>query len=425
MTAIVVGGGVAGLVAARELALKGRDVTLVESAERFGGMVQGIPLAGLTVDAGAEAYATRTPVVHDLCAELGLAVAEPAGRSHVWWPEHGAVPLARGFLGIPADLEDPALAILSAEELRRARRDLTDPVRDLGVTLADLVSARLGPAVLERLVTPLTRGVHGLTPDVMPLEQFAPGLAADTRAEGSLLRAVARRTGAGAAVEQPVGGMHQLVTALLNSLRAAGVSTRTESRVAAMRRRSGGWMLEVPGGDLEAELVVLAVPARVAARLLRPQGIQFNPPRTAVTRNLLLALRHDGLAAEPVGSGALLGNRPEGMLARSLTHYSAKWPWARRGGVEVVRVALPPEGEPDMAQVLANTSRILGVELGAEHLVDSHQATWTEMPRVVGAQERHALLQSVTKLEGLSLAGAWLAGNGLAAVVSSAKEATA
>ncbi|TRY19572.1 FAD-dependent oxidoreductase [Tessaracoccus rhinocerotis] len=425
MNAVVVGGGIAGLVAARELALRGTSVTLLESAERVGGMVHAVRLAGIDVDAGAEAYATRTPLVRELCAELGLAVAEPSGRSHVWWPDRGALPLARGFLGIPAGLDDAALAALGPEELERARADETAPVGDLGSTVADLVTARLGPAVLERLVAPLTRGVHGLAPENMPAEQFAPGLAEDTRRLGSLLRAVAERAGTGHAVEQPLGGMHQLVTALKTSLRASGVDVRTESRVAAIRRRSGNWVLEVPGGEAEARTVVLATPARVTARLLRPQGIRFTPPRTSVTRNLLLALRHPGLAVEPIGSGALLGARPEGMVARSVTHYSAKWPWARRDRVEVFRVALPPEGEPELAHVLGDLSRILGLELGPEHVVDSHQVTWTEMPRVIHPPEREELIASVRRLEGLTVAGAWLAGNGLAAVVASAKEATA
>lgn len=425
MSAIVVGGGVAGLVAARELALRGQSVTLLESTERIGGMVHGVRLAGIDVDAGAEAYATRTPLVRELCAELGLGVEEPSGRSHVWWPERGAVPLARGLLGIPATLDDEALAVLEPDELERARRDATDPVRDLGTTVADLVSARLGDAVLNRLVAPLTRGVHGLAPENMPAEQFAPGVAEDTRRLGSLVKAVAERAGANSPVEQPVGGMHQLVTALANSLRATGVEVRTESRVAAIRRRSGNWVLEVPGGEAEARTVVLATPARVTARLLRPQGIRFTPPRTSVTRNLLLAVRHPGLAEEPVGSGTLLGARPAGMVARSVTHYSAKWPWARRDRVEILRVALPPEVEPDLGQVLGDLSLILGLELGPEHVVDSHQATWTEMPRVVQPAARDELLASVQRLEGLSVAGAWLAGNGLAAVVASAKEATA
>lgn len=415
----------AGLAAARELALRGEPVTVLESTERLGGMVHGVALAGRVVDAGAEAYATRTPVVRELCAELGLEVAAPAGRSHVWWPERGALPLAEGLLGIPASLDDDALAVLGPAELARARADLEDPVSDLGHSVADLVTARLGEAVLQRLVAPLTRGVHGLAPENMPAEQFTPGLVEDTRRLGSLVRAVAERTSGGSPVEQPVGGMHQLVGALENSLRACGVTVRLEARVAAIRRRSGNWVLEVPGGEVEARTVVLATPARVTARLLRPQGIRFTPPRTSVTRNLLLAVRHPGLAAQPIGSGALLGARPESMLARSVTHYSAKWPWARHDRTEVLRVALPPQVEPDPQHVLRDLSLVLGVELGPEHVLATHQATWTEMPRVIASVERDELLQSVGQLDGLSMAGAWLAGNGLAAVVASAKEATA
>ncbi|KUF08070.1 FAD-dependent oxidoreductase, partial [Leucobacter sp. G161] len=55
----VVGGGVAGLVAARELALAGARVTVLEAAPELGGRVRAVELAGAPFDMGAEAFATR------------------------------------------------------------------------------------------------------------------------------------------------------------------------------------------------------------------------------------------------------------------------------------------------------------------------------------------------------------------------------
>lgn len=409
-TAVVVGGGISGLVAARQLVLAGHDVTVRESEEWFGGMVRGVELAGITVDSGAEAYATRTTDVADLCAELGLDVAEPASSSHVWWTDRGAFPLARGILGIPGSIDDPAFGVLSAEEKSLASKDLTEPVGDLGDTVADVVTSRLGPAVLQRLVEPLARGVYGTPAAAMPIERFAPGLKSAVAEHGSLLRAVAACAPRGAAVAQPVGGMHKLVEALVEWLTDAGASLQLAARVASLD--------EVP-----ADRVVLAVPARVASRLLRGRGIRFMPPRTSVTRSLLLAVRHPGLASDPIGSGLLIGHKPESMTARSLTHYSAKWPWARRDGVEVLRVALPPDHEPDLGPVLADVSTLLGLELTVDDVVAHHQATWTEMPKLFTGPDRERLDEQVARLEDISMAGAWLAGNGLAAVVRSAKEA--
>ena len=51
MTVIVVGGGVAGLVAARELVLGGEQVLLLEASDRLGGIVahqlEGVDQVGL------------------------------------------------------------------------------------------------------------------------------------------------------------------------------------------------------------------------------------------------------------------------------------------------------------------------------------------------------------------------------------------
>ncbi|KGM14846.1 hypothetical protein N867_14945, partial [Actinotalea fermentans ATCC 43279 = JCM 9966 = DSM 3133] len=83
MTVAVVGGGVAGLVVARDLAAAGRDVVLLEGGERLGGSVASHEVAGLVLDSGAESFATRTTAVADLLADLGLAddivTPSPAG----------------------------------------------------------------------------------------------------------------------------------------------------------------------------------------------------------------------------------------------------------------------------------------------------------------------------------------------------------
>ena len=65
-TAIVVGGGVSGLLAARELAAAGVRVTLLEQKDHLGGAVGAHEVGGLLLDSGAESYATRSPIVSEL-----------------------------------------------------------------------------------------------------------------------------------------------------------------------------------------------------------------------------------------------------------------------------------------------------------------------------------------------------------------------
>ncbi len=423
--AVVIGAGVSGLVAARELVKRGLRVTVLEGSQAVGGMVRGVELGGIEVDAGAEAFATRTREVGDLCRELGLETAGPEGRSHIWWPD-GIHPLARGVLGIPASLDDDAVAALTCEQRARATQDVVTPVDGIGATVAEVVTERLGPAVLERLVAPLTRSVFRMDPEAMALARFAPGLADAMREHGSLVRAVASLTHDRPAVEQTVGGMHRLVGALVEQLTGDGARIHTNAEVTELEELGGsGWGVETTRGRYEASRVVVAVPARQAAALLRGLGMGFAVPCANASRNVMFALDHPELRECPVGSGVIIAEPAAGMRASALTDYSAKWPWARRDGVHVVRLSLIPDAAITAPEALAEASRLLGVELAAENVRGHVETLWPQMPRAIGAAAREQLDAIRAQHPGLAVAGAWTEGTGLAAAVASGTRAAA
>ncbi|MGV8847209.1 protoporphyrinogen/coproporphyrinogen oxidase [Tessaracoccus sp.] len=427
MNTVVVGGGLAGLVAARTLLLGGETVDLVESDEYLGGLVARQSLGGTVVDGGAEAFAMRTAVVKELCANLELEVAEPQGQPHIWWPEAPhRWPMANGVLGIPGSLEDPSiLGALTADEQRVAARDsqMGGDVAADEVMLGPLVEARLGRAVVERLVEPVTRGVYGRSPYDMEVDRSAPGLRVALRTHGSLVAAVAaiRQPGT-AAVAQPVGGLFRLVDALAADIERLGGRIHLGDPVLQIQRDDDSWEVRTRSGLLVADRVVLAVGAQAAARLLTPLEVVFEVPPTHPSVQALLSLRHAGLDSGPVGSGVIVGRRDPRLVARALTHYSVKWPWAAVDGRHVVRLAYG--ATPTLTQSLADASLLLGVELGEQDMEEFAVLEW-EMPTALPTAAHADLQDQLSRLAGLAVTGAWVVGNGIAAVVSAAQEVAA
>lgn len=417
---VVVGGGLAGLLSAYRLIADGNEVTVCEAAPDTGGMIASVEFDGVRVDSGAEAFAVRGGAVSALCAELGLETAGPLGTPHIWWP-HGAWPMAEGVIGIPASLTDPALQALDEAERALAARDL-----ELGAqagadasTVGELVRARLGEGALRKLVSPVTEGVYATKADQLALAAAAPGLLAALAEQGSLLQAVGalRRPGAHS-VEQPVGGMFRLVEALEARTVAGGGTVRRQAAVSVLRRSGGGFAVGLPDGRVhEAERVVLAVPAAVAARLLGQLGAEITAPPVKTTRQVILAATTPGLADAPVGSGILVAERDPAVRAKAMTHYSAKWPWASRAGAEILRLSYPEDVFATRAEVLADASRLLGVEVADDEVTGLASVGWESMPTRIDAAHRDHLLETAAQV-GVDMVGAWLDGNGIAAVVA-------
>ena len=458
LPAIVLGGGLAGLVAARELAKAGVPPLLIEARRRVGGLVFGDDLGQGWVDLGAESFAKRSRFTAALCAELGLEVLDPAGRSWIWSHADGghAFPIPRGVLGIPVSLDDPDVrGALSAAGLARARADLTMGP-DVGADAADLaslVAARLGRELLDVLVAPVAGGVHSADPAQLSVDTIVPGLREALAEQGSLTGAAAAlraRAPAGAIVSSVVGGLFRLPDALSSDIEARGGEIYPNMMATSVARDGASWLVTIDNAVAPSEpqlprtplgepatvrtpLLVVALDGRAALDLLRPVpelGIgDWQLPRGADLLSVDLAVQQPALDDGPRGSGLLVtpprpGDEPR-VACKALTHYSVKWPWARRpGGHHVVRVSYGRAGtptlEPPLASTLADVTTLLGVRVGPEHVRGAHTVRFTNAlpPHTPAHRARVAELDAAASgLSGLGLTGAWLAGTGLAAVL--------
>lgn len=466
---VVVGGGIGGLVAALECAKIGLSVVVLERDATAGGCVGRIELDGLSLDSGAESFATRGGAVAELIESLGLAdevvKPNPAGAWLVWGgAASGAVrpqaaPLPKtGMLGIPANpLGDDVRAIIGWGGAIRAYADRLMPILRIGRarSLGELVRKRMGQAVLDRLVAPISSGVYSADPNDLDLDLVAPGLNEAMTRAGSLSGGVGelvetRR--AGGAVQGLRGGMHRLVDALLAELDRFGVVIETKHEVVELARTSGdeasGWRARALGSErdlvVDARYAILAAPAQTSRRLLG-EAVEgwadaSDWPSAASVELVTLVLDAPQLDAAPRGTGVLVAAGTAGVAAKALTHSSAKWSWLAEaaGGRQVVRLsygragsANPLDGLDDeavAALALADASVLLGVELDASALRASGRTAWRDAlsHAALGQHERVRAFEDALAAEpGIEATGSWIAGTGLASVVPHAREAAA
>lgn len=451
----VIGGGAAGLVAALQCAKVGLQVTLIESTDRLGGAIRSAEVAGLTLDVGAESYATRGGHVRTLIDELGLgdAVVTPAAGGAWVHGLPGAAPLpAGGILGIPENPWDPSVRrIIGWRGVWRAYLDRLRPPMTIGHerSLGKLVRSRMGDRVLDRLVAPVVGGVYSARPDDVDVDVAAPGLSAALTRVGSLAGAVAVVRGdrpakaAGSAVEGLDGGMSRLVTAMGERLIELGVDVRTGVAVTALTKLEGEWSLTLDGAaeSLNVDAVVVATDETTARGLLVGLIPALGTAAAVQPRVDVVTLVIDApeLDAAPRGTGVLAV--PGSTKAKALTHSTAKWAWvgdaarAQAPHRHAIRVSFGTQGEAPAtsgltdadaaALALAEASDLLGVPLLASQLVDAHIETYAQSQpaSLLGHAEKVAAVRAaVRRIPGLGVAGAWLSGTGLAQVVPGAIE---
>ncbi|WP_045729715.1 protoporphyrinogen oxidase [Pseudarthrobacter chlorophenolicus] len=456
-SALVVGGGISGLLSARELDAAGYRVTVLEESDAWGGCVGSHTVAGINLDSGAESFATRSDAVASLAAELGLdanIVPPRPGGAWVQLPEGPRELPKTGVLGIPANPWDPevrrSLGLFGA---LRASADRFLPA-SVGAgtdvtSVAALVRARMGKRVLERLVAPVVGGVHSADPGMLDVDMVAPGLRAGMRREGSLAAAVsAQRRGkagapakAGSAVAGLKGGMHTLIDALVADLAARGVKLLTGTRAESADRTSGGWRVTAGQTTYSAAVLVVATDGPAAVDLLAPTvpGIAGKKPGTGPDVKLVtLVISNAALDSRPRGTGVLVAPQTPGIGAKALTHATGKWEWLREaaGDRHVVRLSYgraDGDGAPEkrhngpetdaelLAAALHDASALLEVPIRRSDVVDWDVVRWRgALPfAAVGHRARVASIRQACSATGaLAVVGGWVAGNGLAAVVS-------
>jgi squalene-associated FAD-dependent desaturase len=274
---VIVGGGLAGVTAAVDMADAGLDVTLLEARPRLGGAASSYRRGAMTIDNGQHVVLRCCDSYRGLLARLGVAghvafqdrfdvtVLGTDGRARLRRsalpsPLHMAGALARYRLLPLGDRLRVARAALAMRFLDPAEATLDE--RRLGDWLR---AAGQGELARRRLWDLFIVSALNIAGDEANLSL------ATTVIKTALLGA---RDAADIGVATaPLGDLHGRATAQL--LTGLGARVRTSSKVKAVRSGVfGGLELELANGEFQsADGVVLAVPPEQASTLAAGAGV--------------------------------------------------------------------------------------------------------------------------------------------------------
>lgn len=274
---IVVGAGLAGLAAARELESKGARVTVIEARDRVGGRVhtiRGIFDAGQHAEAGADLIEAEQTHVLNLASAVGLEPVrilregftyygpDDRGRHRVWRRPSAWVEMAKRLA--------PEVALYKAA----GERWDSGVAAALGpVSVADWLS-RIKPGESFAIGVRAMRGFFLADPEELSLlalvDQFSEG---ETPGEGKIFRLP--------------GGNDSLPRKIADNLRAT-IALNTHLR--RVRRRGDRVSVTIEEqrvtAELTADFVVIAIPATTL------RAVEFSPPLPEPQRAAIAGLHY-------------------------------------------------------------------------------------------------------------------------------------
>jgi oxygen-dependent protoporphyrinogen oxidase len=440
---VVVGGGIAGLAAAHRLVLAGVDVSVVEGAGTVGGKLRISDVAGIAVDEGAEMFLRRVPEALDLVDALGRSeeLVSPATTSASVWARGSLQPMpARTVMGVPSD-SSQLLGVLSADEVARVELDRQLPGDPPGedVSVGEWVGRRLGRAVVERLVDPLLGGVYAGRADLLSLAATVPQLPRDERsALAAAARAVPATPSKSPVFATVTAGLGSLPTTIVEAITARGATVVTGRPVRRLERTTTGWrVVHGPTIDeqaIDADAVILAVPAAPAARLLTdaaPLAAAELAAIEAASMAIVTTAWQPRDAHPPAGSGYLVP-AVYGRPVKAVTFASAKWAHLAGRDAVIVRSSLGRHGDAAalhhddtdlVGQVVAELTTYAGFS-GTP--IDVRVTRWGgALPQyAVGHRGRVArILGAVGAVPGLAVCGATYDGVGVPACIRTGQAA--
>ncbi|MFM6974334.1 MAG: protoporphyrinogen/coproporphyrinogen oxidase [Agromyces sp.] len=411
----VIGGGIAGRVAAIECAKVTLKVVLWSEPE--GQLpLHSISLGHVTgIDGAAETFQTGDRI-DELCQELGVTTEVLRERNTLLRTAKVTAPIPRNVTaGVPGNPLGNELAAFVPGAKLRAYADRVMPLLKLGEerNLAKLVRQRLGAAVLNGFTDPFCRAIFGVPADRVDVGRAAPKLNRTFTSLGTLSGAALALSDGPDEARRVVGGMSVLRNALERRSAEYAVIER-EERVESIRfLDSGVWQIRSGTEVLHARTVIAAVDPETLGEQ-RLAGVTGTEREVSIVTALIRG------AAGANATGLVFAAHP--MLA------SVSRPAARSehlaeqlsDGEDLLRIVVHDlDAQPEDAIQEAATA--LGFD--GYVLEDFNRENWTVIRPWVCAEDPPTGQPRSDESGTLEWTGQWAAGSGLARVVLHAHEA--
>jgi oxygen-dependent protoporphyrinogen oxidase len=265
----IVGGGIAGLVAAFLLRQKGFEVPLFEKSNRVGGNIQTVKIDGYTIEYAANSL-LKSPrlvdLIHTLNLEGEVTAANAANKKRYV--------LQRGALkSLPMVLAKMAANDFFSwrAKLRLLKEPFVKSKSPENESVADFFERRLGREIVERAADPFIAGIYAGNPENLSVKSAFPRLYELERDYGSLLVGSLRSKTEKADKNFPRtfsfrNGVQTLTDKLAEGL---GETMSTNTEVERIEKTTTGkWLVKTNFGESIFDAFVISTPAEAAAKLI-------------------------------------------------------------------------------------------------------------------------------------------------------------
>jgi oxygen-dependent protoporphyrinogen oxidase len=345
----IVGGGISGLSAAFAIEEQRRagvniDYVLYESSSRLGGVLRTEHIDSCVVEAGPDSFVTEKPWAADLARTLGigdqLIGSNDADRKTYILTRGRLVEMPDGLMFmVPTKILPTGLSPLFSWKTKvRMTQELFHPPRavDHDESVAAFVERHYGAEMVERLADPLLSGVYGGDAANLSVRAVLPRFAEMERTHGSLGRAMlAARAKMKSGPTKPTpplftslkNGMQHLAETVVARLTPSALHTNVT--VQAIQPEAGGWLVSAGLDSDQFDGVIVALPARAAAQVLRLASAELSAELASVeySSSITVGLGYDRDTRKslPPGFGFLVP-RSEGKRLLAATFVHNKFP---------------------------------------------------------------------------------------------------